>query len=89
IASPLIVALLYAGIYNVDIPYSIIIPTTGGGLMNLGFWLFYKSSIKPIPELSKSLFGKHKDAFLFSSFLHLVAILILLTIDVRWIFELF
>lgn len=86
-ASPLFLGLLYSLLFNLGIPNSIIIPTAGGGLMNLGFWLFYRNTIGPIPELSK--FYKNQDMFLLVSILHLVAISILLVFDVGWIFESF
>jgi hypothetical protein len=82
---PLCLGLAYAAISKVEIPMSIVIPTIGGGLMNLGFWLFYDRTIGPIPELSKSIFGRSRTGFLLVSILHLVAIFILLTFDISWI----
>lgn len=89
IALPLFLGLLYSALFNPGIPNSIIIPTAGGGLMNFGFWLFYNNTIKPIPELSKSIFGNNRDMFLPVSILHFIAISILLVYDTSWIFELF
>ncbi|MBU0531998.1 hypothetical protein KKB44_00735 [Candidatus Micrarchaeota archaeon] len=88
LASLLFFGLLYSALFHPGIPNSIIIPTIGGGLMNLGFWFFYKSTFAPIPELSKSIIGK-RTGFLFVSFLHLIAISLLLIFDISWIFELF
>ena len=82
-SSPLVFGLFYSMAFNPGIPNSIIIPTIGGGLMNLGFWLSYKNTIGSIPELSKL----KKNNFLLSSILHLLAILILITVDIAWIFE--
>jgi len=89
LALPLFFGLAYALLFTPGLPDNIIIPTAGGGLMNFGFWLFYKSTIGPIPKLSKNIFGKNRNMFLFSSSLHLAAIFILLIYDVSWIFELF
>jgi hypothetical protein len=87
IALPLAIGLIYVALMNTKLPYSMIIPTAGGGLMNLGFWYFYKASVGAIPELRK--IWKSQIMFLFVSILHLVAILILFVYDISWIFELF
>ena len=83
--SPLFLGLSYSMLLSPGIPDSIIIPTTGGGLMNLGFWLFYPDTIARIPELHGFL-GKNRNMFLLVSILHLAAILILLIYDVSWVF---
>jgi len=86
---PLATGLVLVAIYGLDFPDSVIVPTIGGGLMNLGFFLFYSRSIKPIPWLRKSFFGRSRAMFLLVAFLHLVAISLLLTLDLRWALELF
>lgn len=89
IALPLVAAFSYSVLFSLEIPESIILPTAGGGLMNLGFWAFYPKSIKPIPELSESIFGKYRNMFLLSGILHFIAISLLLVFDIKWVFELF
>ncbi|MBD3210286.1 hypothetical protein GF318_02795 [Candidatus Micrarchaeota archaeon] len=86
LASPLFLGLAYVLLARVDFPYSIVIPTTGGGIMNFCFWFFYNQSIKPVPELSNSILGKNRKGFLFVGLLHLVAILVLLAYDISWVF---
>ena len=88
ITMPLAITLLYSVFFDPALPNSIIIPLIGGGLMNLGFWLFYRNTIEPIPELSRSIFGK-QHMFLLVSVLHLVVISILFIFDVSWVFGLF
>lgn len=88
-ALPLFFGLSYSVMFSPALPDSIIIPTAGGGLMNLGFWLFHRSTIGSIPELSKNILVKNRDMFLLSSTLHFVAIFILLIYDISWILELF
>lgn len=85
LTAPLAFALLYSAASNLAIPDSIIIPIAGGGIMNLGFWFFYKHTIGPIPELSKSVFGKQQN-FLLVGMLHFAAIPIPLIFDVSWLF---
>lgn len=84
--SLLAVGLLYSILLKPRIPGSIVVPTAGGGLMNLGFWLFYNSTIAPIQELKGSVLGK-QNMFLFSAVLHLFVILIFLVFDMSWISE--
>jgi len=87
-ALPLYLGLLYSALFNPGLPYNVIIPTIGGGLMNFSFWLFYNSTLRPIPELSKSLLTNNRKSFLLIALLHVVAIAILLVHDIKWIFEL-
>ncbi|MEW6748298.1 MAG: hypothetical protein AB1295_01170 [Candidatus Micrarchaeota archaeon] len=81
---PLASALLYCALAGAPIPQSIMIPLAGGGLMNLGFWLFYHQSIGPIPELSGSMFGR-KGNFLLVGLLHFAVLPLALVIDLSWL----
>jgi hypothetical protein len=85
---PLALGLAFSALYGLPFPESVIIPTVGGGLMNLGFWYFYPSSIEPIPELRKSILARSRAGFLLVGILHAIAIMLLLVLDLRWVFEL-
>ena len=87
IAFPLLLGLAYAAIADPGIPNSIIIPTSGGALMNFGFWVFYDKSIKPVPILKKIC--NCRERFLLITALHTIAISILMVYDITWILELF
>lgn len=85
---PLALGLAYSAISGLAFPESVIIPTIGGGLMNIGFWLFYPSTILPIPELRRSVLARSRTGFLLAFMLHALAIAMLLTLDLRWAAEL-
>jgi len=85
---PLASALFYVALFDQAIPNGIIIPIAGGGIMNLGFWVFYNRTIGPIHEISRSVFGRQQN-FLLVGMLHLAAIPIALIFDVSWIPALF
>jgi hypothetical protein len=86
IASPLMIGFAYTTYAGMDYPERIILPTIAGLIMNLGFWAFHAHTIAPIPEFERIPLGTEKRDFLLMCILHAVAILILMTIDLRWLF---
>lgn len=83
---PLFFGLVYSALFGLALPESVIVPTAGGGLMNIGFWAFYNSSVGSIPGIERIL-SKNRHMFLFSAALHFAVILVLLVYDVSWIPE--
>jgi len=81
VASPLIIGFSYATYVGMPYPDRVILPTIAGLVMNLGFWAFHEHTIAPIHELENVPIGTGKKDFLLMCLVHVVAILLLLTVD--------